>query len=155
MIPHHTPLLLTHQTSTSSPPSWANQSRLETVTTSHQATDKNKGPSSESEKGWLNGLIIWHAAWKETVGAASESSCIGGLRHSLKLTVSPSHDEVILCACFQWCTAFLRFWNCMFVLPRTDHWLHKWCLNIMQVFVTLLKTELAVTAFKPRLLYNA
>lgn len=34
-----------------------------------------QGPFS-SERGWLNGLIIWRAAWKKPVRTANESSCV-------------------------------------------------------------------------------
>lgn len=38
---------------------------------------REQGPfSGESEKEWLNGLIVWRAAWKEPVWAANESSCV-------------------------------------------------------------------------------
>ncbi|TSL68211.1 hypothetical protein Baya_5992 [Bagarius yarrelli] len=46
----HTLIPLTRQTSTSSPRSWVNLSRLATVTTSHQATDENKGPYRKKAK---------------------------------------------------------------------------------------------------------
>lgn len=117
---------------------------------------QEQGPfSRKREKGWpCHVTCSMEGACKSSQW---ELLCIDGLRHSLKLTGSFSHHEVILCACFQWCIAFLCLEiNCMFVLPRADYqWLYKWCLNVMQVIVKLLTTEQAVTALKPRLLHNA
>lgn len=102
-----------------------------------------QGPfSRESKKGWLNGLIIWHAAWKEPVRVANESSCVLiGSGIPWNWLVLPVTMKLFFVLAFS-DAAFLCFEIvCMFVLPRADyHWFDKWCLNIMQVIVKLLKT---------------